>query len=63
MNEVAGQFFQPVENRQYSYSPTVLGRVCLDLEWEAHAGNFSPRGLENKHEKTAAEFAEFKETF
>ena len=31
-------------NRQYSYSPTVLGRVCLHHECEAHAGNFSPRG-------------------
>ena len=33
--------------RQYSYSPTVLGRVGLDHEWEAHAGNFSPRGQTN----------------
>ena len=34
-------------NRQYSYSPTVLGRVGLDHECEAHAGNFSPRGQTN----------------
>ena len=34
-------------NRQYSYSPTVLGRVCFDHECEAHAGNFSPRGQTN----------------
>ena len=34
-------------NRQYSYSPTVLGRVCLHHECEAHAGNFSPRGKTN----------------
>ena len=31
-------------NRQYSYSPTVLGRVFLHHECEAHTGNFSPRG-------------------
>ena len=41
-------------NRQYSYSPT-SGRVGLDHECEAHAGTF--------YEKTAAEFAEFKENF
>ena len=35
------------DNRQYSYSPTVLGRVGLDHECEAHAGNFSPRGQTN----------------
>ena len=29
-------------NRQYLYSPTVLGRVGLDHECEAHAGTFSP---------------------
>ena len=46
-------------NRQYSYSSAVLGRVGLDHECEAHAGNFLP----NKYEKTAAEFAEFKENF
>ena len=34
-------------NRQYSYSPTVLGRVGLDHECEAHAGTFSPRGQTN----------------
>ena len=34
-------------NRQYSYSPTVLGRVGLDHECEAHAGNFSPRRQTN----------------
>ena len=34
-------------NRQYSYSPTVLGRVGLDHECEAHARNFSPRGQIN----------------
>ena len=34
-------------NRQYSYSPTVLGRVGLDHECEAHAGNYSPRGQTN----------------
>ena len=38
---------QAGSNRQYSYSPTVLGRVCLDHECEAHAGNFSPRGQTN----------------
>ena len=48
-------------NRQYSYSSAVLGRVGLDHECEAHAGNFSPRG--QTYEKTAAEFAEFKENF
>ena len=31
-------------NRQYSYSLTVLGREGLEHEFEAHAGNFSPRG-------------------
>ena len=52
-------------NRQYSYSPTVLGRVGLDHECEAHAGNFSPRGQTNmrKLAKTAAQFAGFKENF
>ena len=35
------------DNRQYSYSPTVLGRVGLDHECEAHARNFSPRGQTN----------------
>ena len=39
--------FFPRMNRQYSYSPTVLGRVGLDHECEAHAGNFSPRGQTN----------------
>ena len=34
-------------NRQNSYSKTVLGRVSLDHECEAHAGNFSPRGQTN----------------
>ena len=34
-------------SRQYSYSPTVLGRVGLDHECEAHAGTFSPRGQTN----------------
>ena len=34
-------------NRQYSYSPTVLGRVGLDHECEVHAGNFSRRGQTN----------------
>ena len=34
-------------NRQYSYSPTVLGRVGLGHECEAHAGNFSIRGQTN----------------
>ena len=34
-------------NRQYSYSPTVLGRVGLDHECEAHAGTFSPTGQTN----------------
>ena len=34
-------------NRQYSYSPTVLGRAGLDHECEAHAGTFSPRGQTN----------------
>ena len=34
-------------NRQYSYSPTVLGRVGFDHECEAHAGNFSRRGQIN----------------
>ena len=34
-------------NRQNSYSPTVLGRVALDHECEAHAGTFSPRGQTN----------------
>ena len=37
-------------NRQYSYSPTVLGRVGLDHECEAHAGTFSPRGQTNMRE-------------
>ena len=37
----------PWSNRQYSYSPTVLGRVGLDHECEPHAGNFSPRGQTN----------------
>ena len=37
----------PECNRQYSYSPTVLGRVGLDHECEAHAGNFSRRGQTN----------------
>ena len=36
-----------ISNRQYSYSPTVLGQVGLDDECEAHAGNFSPRGQTN----------------
>ena len=52
----------PQYNRQYSYPPTVLGRVGLDHECEAHAGTFSPRGRTNM-KKTAAEFAEFKENF
>ena len=30
----------PQYNRQYSYPPTVLGRVGLDHECEAHAGTF-----------------------
>ena len=30
-----------------SYSPTALGRVGLDHECEAQAGNFSPRGQTN----------------
>ena len=34
-------------NRQYSYSPIVLGRVGLDHECETHAENFSPRGQTN----------------
>ena len=34
-------------NRQDSYSPTVLDRVGLDHECEAHAGTFSPRGQTN----------------
>ena len=34
-------------NRQYSYSPTVLGRVGLGHECEAHAGNFSMSGQTN----------------
>ena len=34
-------------NRQYSYSPTVLGRAGLGHECEAHAGNFSIRGQTN----------------
>ena len=37
-------------NRQYSYSPTVLGQVGLDHECEAHAGTFSPRGQTNMRE-------------
>ena len=37
----------PNFNSQYSYSPTVLGRVGLDHECEANAGNFSPRGQTN----------------
>ena len=37
-------------NGQYSYSPTVLGRVGLDHEYEAHAGTFSPRGQTNMRE-------------
>ena len=39
--------FKILKNRQYSYSPTVLGRVGLDHECEANAGNFSPRGQTN----------------
>ena len=34
-------------NRQYSYSPTVLGQLGFDYECEAHAGNFSRRGQIN----------------
>ena len=34
-------------SRQNSYSQTVLGRVGLDHECEAHAGTFSPRGQTN----------------
>ena len=34
-------------NRQYSYSPTVLGQLGFDHECEAHAGNFSRRGQIN----------------
>ena len=34
-------------NRQYSYSLTVLGRVGLGHECEAHEGNFSIRGQTN----------------
>ena len=48
--------------RQNSYSPTVLGRVGLDHECEAHAGTFLAKRT-NKYEKTTAEFAEFKENF
>ena len=51
--------FHPWQN---SYSPTVLGRVGLDHECEAHAGTFLARRT-NKYEKTAAEFAEFKKNF
>ena len=51
--------FHPWQN---SYSPTVLGRVGLDHECEAHAGTFLARRT-NKYEKTAAEFAEFKKKF
>ena len=40
----------PQYNRQYSYPPTVLGRVGLDHECEAHAGTFSPRGQTNMRE-------------
>ena len=36
-----------VSNRQYSYSPTVLGRVGLDHECETHAGHVSPTGQTN----------------
>ena len=39
--------FHCLTNRQNSYSPIVLGRVGLDHECEAHAGNFSPRGQTN----------------
>ena len=49
-------------NRQNSYSKTVLGRVSLDHECGAHAGLLAKRTV-NKYEKTAAEFAEFKENF
>ena len=45
--EVKKDFVIYSSNRQYSYSPTVLGRVGLDHECEAHAGNFSPRGQTN----------------
>ena len=45
--------FHPWQN---SYSLTVLGRVGLDHECEAHAGTFLPKRT-NKYEKTAAEFA------
>ena len=51
---LAGCFIEA--NRQYSYSPTVLGRVGLNFkhECEAHAEK------RNKYEKTAADFAELK---
>ena len=45
--EVKKDFVIYSSNRQYSYSPTVLGRVGLDHECEAHAGTFSPRGQRN----------------
>ena len=38
-------------------------QVSLHHECEAHAGTFPPRGPWNKYEKTAAEFAEFKEKY
>ena len=45
--EVKKDFVIYSSNRQYSYSPTVLGRVGLDHECEAHAWTFSPRGQTN----------------
>ena len=42
-----GKEKKKTNNRQYSYSPTVLGRVCLHHECGAHAGNFSPREKTN----------------
>ena len=51
----------PQYNRQYSYPPTVLGRVGLDHKCEAHAGTFSQR--RHKYEKTAHEFENLRKMF